>query len=58
MEDDSSALYRRAIRASISDGFARGFKEEIQTFKIVYHQRRGMQEQEAIQALNLMSGPS
>ncbi|KAL2801521.1 hypothetical protein BJX63DRAFT_438765 [Aspergillus granulosus] len=56
MEDDSSSMYNRAIKAGISDGFARGFREELRVFKLVYRQQRGVQEEEAIQALNSLGG--
>lgn len=38
MEDGVSAMYQRAIKAGISDGFARGFRAEIHLFK-GYYQR-------------------
>lgn len=52
MEDGQSAMYHRAIKAGISDGFARSFREELQSFKGIYRRQRGEREAEAIQALN------
>ena len=48
MEDGQSAMYHRAIKAGISDGFARSFREELQSFKEVYRRQRGEKEAEAI----------
>jgi hypothetical protein len=47
MEDDSS-MYSRAIKAGLSDGFARGFREELWSYKLVHRQRQGSREEEAI----------
>jgi hypothetical protein len=55
MEDGTSAMYNRAIQAGISDGFARGFREELHGFKEVYRRQQGVQEAEAIQALNTLN---
>jgi hypothetical protein len=55
MEDGQSAMYHRAIKAGISDGFARSFREELQSFKEVYRRQRGEKEAEAIQVLNLLN---
>lgn len=48
MEDGQSVMYHRAIKAGISDGFARSFREELQSFKEVYRRQRGKKEAEAI----------
>jgi hypothetical protein len=56
MEDEYSLMYNRAIKAGISDGFARSFREEIRTYKLVYRQQRGTREDEAIHALSAMGG--
>ena len=39
MEDDKSAMYRRAIAAGILDGFARCFGRDLQVFKQVYREQ-------------------
>ncbi|KAJ0412941.1 hypothetical protein BJY00DRAFT_320298 [Aspergillus carlsbadensis] len=52
IEDDSSSMYSRAIKAGLSDGFARGFRDELRAYKLVHRQRQGSREEEAIQALN------
>jgi hypothetical protein len=39
MEDDKSAMYKRAIAAGISDGFARRFGRDLRTFKQVYREQ-------------------
>ena len=36
MEDDKSAMYRRAIAAGITDGFARRFAAELRAFKQIH----------------------
>ncbi|KAJ0421758.1 hypothetical protein BJY00DRAFT_281696 [Aspergillus carlsbadensis] len=46
MEDEYSLIYNHVIKAGISDGFARSFREEIWTYK----------EDEAIHALSAMGG--
>lgn len=50
MEDGSCAMYQRAIKAGISDGFARGFKSELHKFKDYY--RHLKEETKAAMALN------
>jgi hypothetical protein len=52
MEDNSSSMYSRAIRAGLSDGFARGFRDELRAYKLVHRQQQGSREDEAIQVLN------
>jgi hypothetical protein len=52
MEDENSLMYNHAIKAGLSDGFARGFREELRSYKLVHHQRQGSREEEAIQVLN------
>ena len=47
MEDGCSAMYNHAIKAGISDGIARGFKDELWSFKHFY---RTLQEQDAMVA--------
>jgi hypothetical protein len=42
MEDGCSAMYVRAMKAGLSDGFARGFKDEIRSFKQYYQQQQGL----------------
>lgn len=54
MEDGLSAMYNRAIKAGISDGFTRGFREEIRSFKDLYRRQKSENEAEAIRALNLL----
>jgi len=39
MEDDKSAMYRRAIAAGISDGFARRFGKDLRAFKQVHREQ-------------------
>jgi hypothetical protein len=39
MEDDKSAMYRHAIAAGISDGFARRFSRDLRAFKQVYREQ-------------------
>ena len=36
MENGCGAMYQRAIKAGISDGFARGFRSELHKFKGCY----------------------
>ncbi|KAL4860807.1 hypothetical protein BDV12DRAFT_181089, partial [Aspergillus spectabilis] len=55
MEDGLSATYHRAIQAGISDGFARGFRNESREFKSIYRRQQGVPEAEAVQALNSLS---
>jgi hypothetical protein len=55
MEDEHSLMYNRAIKAGIFNSFARSFREEIQTYKLVYQQQQGARE-EAIQTLCLIGG--
>ncbi|KKA22226.1 hypothetical protein T310_3744 [Rasamsonia emersonii CBS 393.64] len=50
MEDGSCAMYQRAIKAGISDGFARGFKSELHKFKDYY--RHLKEETKAAMALD------
>lgn len=54
MEDGTSAMYKRAIEAGISDGFARGFRGELRRFKQSYRHTRN--ERRAAIALGQMGG--
>jgi hypothetical protein len=56
MEDESSSMYNRAMKAGISDGFARSFREELRTYKLIYRQQHGAREEDAIQALSSLGG--
>lgn len=58
MEDDKSAIYQRAIKAGISDGFARLFRRELQRHKgeVQHQQRVREQEVQAISALGQLGG--
>lgn len=40
MEDGSSRLYQLAIRLGISNGLARGFREELSAFKPIYREQQ------------------
>jgi hypothetical protein len=54
MEDGTCAMYQRAKKAGISDGFARGFRVELRKFKEQY--RRLRDEAKAAWALNQLQG--
>lgn len=54
MEDGTSAMYKRAIDAGISDGFTRGFRAELRRFKKLYRQARN--ESRAAGTLGQMGG--
>jgi hypothetical protein len=53
MEAGRGAMYDRAITAGITDGLARGFKEELRSFKVVYRRLQVIRDTELAAARSL-----
>jgi hypothetical protein len=58
MVNGCGAMYQRAIKAGISDGFARGFRSELHKFKGCYRLKETERTQTAAIALHqIVHGP-